>query len=291
MVLCAGLGTRLRPLTDELPKPLVPVGDRSVLAHIAARLSAAGFSRAVVNTHHLAEKFNSDIGSLELKVELIHEPVIRGTAGGLCGGRVLLGSDPVLVWNGDIVADPPIDQMLGHAASGGLCLAVAPRPQGAGTVGLSESGSVVRLRGESFGEETQGGDYVGIAALGSEALSRLPEIGCLIGDVALPWLRRGATVATAALDGAWTDLGDPASYHLANMLWLEHEVPTGVHLGPGTRIDPGVILERCIIGHGAIVQGHGRVCNLVAWPNARLRAPLRDAIVTTSGRVVGVNAD
>ncbi len=61
MILAAGLGTRLRPLTDELPKPLVPVGDRPALAHVAARLAAAGIREAVINVHHLAAAFTPAI--------------------------------------------------------------------------------------------------------------------------------------------------------------------------------------------------------------------------------------
>ena len=57
MVLCAGLGTRLRPLTDELPKPLVPVGDKPLLARIADSLRSAGIDGFVVNTHHLSHEF------------------------------------------------------------------------------------------------------------------------------------------------------------------------------------------------------------------------------------------
>ena len=66
MVLCAGYGTRLRPLTDELPKPLVPVGDRSVLGHIASALKLAGFERLVVNAHHLPEVLRGALEGLPL---------------------------------------------------------------------------------------------------------------------------------------------------------------------------------------------------------------------------------
>jgi mannose-1-phosphate guanylyltransferase len=101
-VLCAGLGTRLRPLTDELPKPLVPVGDRSILEHALARLSRAGFAQVVINVHHLAELFGRAIHGSGTRVRVVVEPDIKGTAGGVAGARAHLHSDPVLVWNGDI---------------------------------------------------------------------------------------------------------------------------------------------------------------------------------------------
>lgn len=280
MILCAGLGTRLRPLTAERPKPLVPIGDRSILAHTAAALTAAGFSSAVINTHHLPGAFGSEISRLPIKVEVVHEPVIRGTAGGVAGARALLGPAPVLVWNGDILVQPPIESLLA-AAGEGLCLAVAPRAAGEGTVGLDADGRVVRLRGERFGDECSGGDYVGVAALGAQSLERLPEQGCLVGDVALPWLRSGREVWTRPVSGAWTDAGDPRSYLQANLDWLEaHANHDGSWLGPGAHVAAGVELAGSVLGAGAEIRGEGRVARCVLWPGAVATAPLSNAIVT-----------
>src|SRR5688572_12446119 len=78
MILCAGLGTRLKPLTDELPKPLVPVGDRPLLAHILERLALAGVERAVLNVHHKADEIIKTIESLPLKPQVITEVEILG---------------------------------------------------------------------------------------------------------------------------------------------------------------------------------------------------------------------
>jgi len=280
MILCAGLGTRLRPLTEELPKPLVPIGDRSILAHTAVQLAAAGFRGAVINTHHLPEAFASEISSLPLRIEAIHEPVIRGTAGGVAGARALLGPAPVLVWNGDILVQPPVDDLLA-AVGQGLCLAVAPRPVGQGTVGLGADGRVVRLRGERFGDESAGGDYVGVAALGARCLQGLPGEGCLIGDVALPLLRRGDRVWTRPVSGDWTDAGDPGSYLEANLGWLaRHANHEGSWLGPGAQLESGVRLSHSVVGAGAQIRGEGPVARCVVWPGATAQAPLSDAIVT-----------
>ncbi len=280
MILCAGLGTRLRPLTEELPKPLVPIGDRSILAHTAAAVRAAGFSSAVINTHHLPGVFKKEIKSLPITIEAIHELEIRGTAGGVAGARALLGPAPVLVWNGDILVRPPIEDLLA-AADGGLCLAVAPRAPGEGTVGLGADGRVVRLRGELFGVEESGADYVGVAALGARCLEQLPERGCLIGDLALPTLRSGGLVATRPIAGEWTDAGDPASYLAANLRWLAaHADRGGSWRGPGVRIGRGVRLSSSVVGAGAELRGEGPVSRCVVWPGAVATAPLGDTIVT-----------
>ncbi len=92
MILAAGLGTRLRPLTDLLPKPLVPVGDRPAVAHVAERLAAAGIREVVLNTHHLAGAFTAEIlAGLPIALRVVHEREILGTAGGVANASALLG--------------------------------------------------------------------------------------------------------------------------------------------------------------------------------------------------------
>lgn len=287
MVLCAGLGTRLRPLTDELPKPLVPVGGRPLLAHIAARLRRAGLSELVLNTHHLPEAFANLDASLGCKVHRVHEPEIRGTAGGVAGARQMFGAPPIVVWNGDIFVDPPLEALCDAARAGGLALGVKPRARGEGTVGIGSEGRVTRLRGERFGEELEGGDYVGVAALGERCLASLPELGCLVGDVALPELRRGGRVETVRVEGGFSDAGDPTAYLQLNLHWLAFgDAPA--YVGPGAVVDPRVSLSEAVIGAGARVTGAGEVRRVVAWPGAHVEGPLSNAIVTTKGVIVRV---
>ena len=220
MLLCAGLGTRLRPLTDELPKPLVPVGDRALVAHVIDSLSRQGVGGFVLNAHHLPEILSSFVQGLDVEAQVVVEAEILGTAGGVRGALPLLGPAPVLVHNGDILCSAPCAALLEHAEKGGLWLAVAGRPPGEGSVGVDAARRIVRLRGERFGEETSGGDYIGVCALGADVLVELPERGCLIGDVALPRLRSGRAVGFVPITGAWSDAGDLRSYVAANLAWL-----------------------------------------------------------------------
>jgi mannose-1-phosphate guanylyltransferase len=285
IILCAGFGTRLRPLTEELPKPLVPVGDRSILHHALSTLHAAGIREVVINVHHLAEHFARALAGLAVPVQRVVEAEIRGTAGGVAGARCHLRSAPVLVWNGDILVDPPLDALLRECAPDSFCLGVAPRPLGEGTVGLDAQGHVVRLRGECFGTEQRGGDYVGVLALGAGVLDSLPESGCLFGDVALPLLRAGRTVRSVAVTRPWTDAGDPQSLLGANLAWLAAR-GLGSFQGEGAEVPPGAELRQALVGAGARVQGQGVVERCVVCPGASAVAPLRDAIVAPSGRVI-----
>src|SRR5258708_10278422 len=104
MVLAAGLGTRLRPLTDHCAKPLVPVGDRPMVAHVLERLRTAGVSRIVVNSHHRVDEVR-DFFRSQPHVRVSEEQELLGTAGGLAYASESLGEGDVAVWNADILAD------------------------------------------------------------------------------------------------------------------------------------------------------------------------------------------
>ena len=286
MILAAGLGTRLRPLTDELPKPLVWIGDRPMIAHVAARLAAGGIGDAVVNTHHLPGAFGPEaLAACPIPLTILHEPAILGTAGGVANASRELGAGDVVVWNGDSLADVDVRALLeAHAASGApATLAVAPRARGEGTVGLSADGEVVRLRGERFGDEAHGGDFLGVQVLGEELRRALPATGCLVGDGYLPALRRGARVRALTVAGGWDDIGSVAAYLAANARWLARERRSSwVH--PTARVAPAVTVEGSVIGAGAEVTGTGSVRGSVVWPGARAAAPLERVAVTAGGR-------
>lgn len=289
IVLCAGFGTRLRPLTDELPKPLVPVGDRSILEHALDALRLFGFTDVVINVHHLASVFDRYIERLALPVRVLVETEIRGTAGGVAGARAQLREAPVLVWNGDILADPPLQALLAGATADHFCLGVAPRALGAGTVGLDARGAVVRLRGERFGTETQSGDFVGVLALGAAVRDALPARGCWLGDAALPRLRAGGTVSSVVVTEPWTDAGDPHSLLRANLAWLSRRA-LSFFVAHDAEVGAQVELLDCVVGAQARVLGTGRLERCVVCPGATVTAPLSDAIIAPSGRVVPVHA-
>lgn len=276
MVLAAGLGTRLRPLTDRVPKPLVPLGDRPMLSHVIDRLRACGEDRIVVNAFHHAEQIADWAASAGVFVS--NERELLGTAGGVANARGLLGDGDVLVYNGDILAD--LDVTVLRSRLGALaCLAIAPRPAGEGNVGVSDDGRIVRLRRSSFGPEARGGDFLGVHALSRELVRALPDRGCLVGDVYIPALARGATLASWEVREPFTDLGTPEAYLEANLAWLDAR-GGAPWLAPDARAAGDVRLKRTIVGRGASVIGEGAVTDCVVWPGAVARAPLERAVVT-----------
>jgi mannose-1-phosphate guanylyltransferase len=289
MVLAAGFGTRLRPLTDELPKPLLPIGDRSLLEHAIESFRGAGLGDSLlVNVHHLASEFERRRAGFSAPVELVFEPTIRGTAGGIAGARARLGPTPIAVMIGDALLDAVPAEFAPSASDGGLVLAARPCPPGSGTLGVGAEGQVVRLRGERFGHEVAGGEYVGLCALGARALADLPELGCLIGDYALPVLRSGGRVSTFPFLGQAHFPGDdvPGLFQ-ANLRWLERHQTTQF-VAPSARIARHVALERALVGEFAEVEGQGTLSRVLVLPRAKCRAPLSDAIVLPSGLVINL---
>jgi NDP-sugar pyrophosphorylase family protein len=292
MILAAGLGSRLLPLTEERPKALVPVGDRPLLSALAERLRAAGYRSAIINTHHRADDFRSVLQDLPIKIEESFEPEILGTAGGIANVRGRL-SAPVVIHNADIDCQLDFAELAQRAALGGLCLACVRRSKGQGVVGVDTTGAVVRLRGETFAEEVHGADYIGVAALGADCLAELPTPGCLIGDYCLPRLRAGGRVDALCQSVQWNDIGSLPTYVEANFKWLaswQRRAPSprsdASYVGVNASIGPQVNLVGCIVGARARVAGAGVIERCIVWPDAVATAPLRDVIVTRSGRVI-----
>jgi NDP-sugar pyrophosphorylase family protein len=187
----------------------------------------------------------------------------------------------VLIWNGDILA-PSLDVRAlvdrFERADASAVWVVEPTEVGQGTVGLDEEGNVVRLRGEVFGREARGGEYLGVQVMSPSTRARLPTAGCLVADVALPMLRRGETIASFAYGAAWDDVGRPAALLRANLRWLERR-GRSAWTAPDSEVSATVRLERSIVSAGAKVSGAGVVSDSVIFPGAEVSAPLERMLV------------
>lgn len=274
MVLCAGLGTRLRPLTEEIAKPLVPIGDRPAVAHVVERLSS--FQRRVINVHHRPEDLER--WAAERDIAVSREIDLLGTAGGVEHAAHLLGEGDVLVWNGDILCELDVDALVAAHRSDAT-LAVVPRELGTGNVGLDDEGRIVRLRKESFGQETRSADFIGIHIVGAALREVLPPKGCLVGDVYLPALARGVTLRAHVVAVPFSDVGSIAEYVAANRTWLGSRAQWSAE---DAVVDAPI--DGSIVGAGARIDAPANRC--IVWPNAHVKEPVEDAIVTPR-RIVG----
>jgi mannose-1-phosphate guanylyltransferase/mannose-1-phosphate guanylyltransferase/phosphomannomutase len=118
MVLAAGLGTRLRPLTYEIPKPMVPVVDRPVMAHIVDLCRSQGFDQLIANLHYFPDTIKDYFGD---SIEYRYEDELLGTAGGVRNVRDFFGDDPVVVISGDALTDTDLTKLVErHKSAGGI---------------------------------------------------------------------------------------------------------------------------------------------------------------------------
>ena len=115
-ILGAGLGTRLRPLTERCPKPLLEIGGRPVITYAMDHLLSAGVERFIVNTHHCPDVYLQKFPDMQWRgtpIVFRHEPVLLDTAGGLKNIEDLLSDDKtILCYNGDLIADFPLQGLL-----------------------------------------------------------------------------------------------------------------------------------------------------------------------------------
>src|SRR3954447_21993156 len=118
MVLAAGLGTRPRPLTYEIPKPMVPVLDRPVMAHIVDLCRRQGFDQLIANLHYFPDTIKDYFGD---SIEYRYEEELLGTAGGVRNVRDFFGDDPVLIISGDALTDIDLNKLVErHKTVGGI---------------------------------------------------------------------------------------------------------------------------------------------------------------------------
>jgi NDP-sugar pyrophosphorylase family protein len=286
MVLAAGLGTRLAPLSDWLAKPLVPVGDRSALGHVLERSRVFG-GPIVVNAHHHASQVAAFLERETANVALSLEKELLGTAGGVRRALSKLGDEDVLVWNADILA--PLDVLTlrrAHEREPDVraTLVVSPAP-GGGNVGIDAAGNVVRLRGQTVRPgEVRGANFLGVQVIGRSLRAWLPEVGGLIESFYFPVLASGARVQVWETATPWCDIGTMASYLGANVAWLTERGLTS-WVAPRAEVGGSVALASSIVGEGATVAGEGRLERCVVWPGARAVAPLQNAVATRFGVV------
>lgn len=282
MVLAAGLGTRLRPLTGLLPKPAVPVAGLPLVQYAFARLARGGVRRAAVNTHHLPREMEGAARGAAratgIEVSVSEEPVIAGTGGALREARGLLaGAELVVLWNGDVLFDLDLAPLLDAHRRGGAAatMVLAPMPEGSGyaAVEVDPGMAVRRIAGRGpGGEELTPLHFTGVHLLSPEILDRVPEepFECDINRHVYPPLLASGRVRGLVAPGYWNDLGTPARYLAANLDLLSgragaalpaadprsglEEREPGVFLAGGARVEAGsVLLAPVLVGEGTRV--------------------------------------
>ncbi len=313
MLLCAGKGTRLAPLTDHLPKPLIPVLNRPMLLYNLLLLRAAGVREVVINLHHLGDLIPEVLGDgsdLGLSVTYRHERELLGTGGGLYAARDFLAGGSAgscLVANGDSLVEADIVTALGdhvrRDAIGTMALFDHPDPERFGAVRTDASDRIVgigRITGlpAEAPKVTASRVFSGLSILSPAFFEHLqPGFSCVVRTAWKTLIDSGAQVFGAPVATRLHDCGTPERLLAATRDLLDNpdafdhaprpaHQPTGigvvepvlfgpdVEIGEGARVGPHVVL-----GPGARVAAGVRISESVVLPGATVTADARDTIV------------
>ena len=283
-VLAAGLGTRLRPYTELVPKPLFHVLGRPILEIILDQLRAAGFTEIGLNLHHFPEKIEAFLASYrerhpEISLFPFREEELLGPVGAFFGAASFFEEGPVLVVNADVLTNFSFEALLcAHRRFGAVAtLLLHAHPDYRNVLLEGE-----RIIGFSPGT---GFAYTGLQVVGPELVSLLepgdrdlvPAYGRLI--------REGAFIA--GLLGAgfyWRDIGTLPSYLAAHGELLKRKAalpglspPSSPQVTTGARVGPGVVFEDWVfLEPGVEVEAGARLRRVVAWAGARIPKGLHE---------------
>ncbi|NBZ95309.1 MAG: NDP-sugar synthase [Proteobacteria bacterium] len=300
-ILAAGLGTRLAPLTDLLPKPLVPVFHKPLLTFAFDSVIAAGFGEIAFNTHHLPGSFAEEFGFHPeyrgRKLTAFHEPLLLDTGGGIRNARPGIGWGTFLVYNGDILADMPLKSLLERHRQSGVLATLLLRPGGGKANVLFDParGLIRDLRGELGVTEGTHVVYSGIALFEQGIFDWIPSEGPYsVIDALIDAMRAGEHVGGLLVEeGLWIDLGTPTSYLEAHRLLAAGSPPSylgesgwPVAIHPQATVFPGAVFEGVVsVAPGAVIGKNARIKDSVIWPGSIIGADavIEDCVV--SGRV------
>lgn len=320
MLLCAGYGTRLGALSDECPKPMLPVCDVPIVRFGIAQLVAHGIRDIVINLHHRGDRIEDDLGdgsALGARIRYSREPEILGTGGGLKHALALLdphGDDePFVSMNGKLIFDVDFTAVLAHhrarpEALGTMVVQPAADAEQWGAVDIDGEPGRLRVRNILGAGRHM---FCGVHVTRPSVIARLPDgEACMVRQGYLPWLRGGEAVAAFEHDrGYFAEHSTPARYLASNWALLDGQplrhppaplqgVDPGatvastailrppLRIGPGAEIGAGATVgPYAVVGRGARVAAGARLSRTVVWRHAYAEGELRDAIVTATGPV------
>lgn len=224
MVLAAGLGKRMRPITDRIPKPLVEIAGKSMLDHALDRLAEAGVARAVVNVHHLAAQIEAHVATRATPAITISDErtELLETGGGLTKALPYLGTQPFFHLNSDSLwiegAQPALEQMIGawrpDVMDMSLLLADRSRTlgyDGAGDFDLMSDGRLSRRRPEANAPYV----FAGVAIIKPELFADAPQGPWSLNRLFDQLIAQGR-LHGAVLAGEWLHVGTPEAIAPAN---------------------------------------------------------------------------
>ena len=265
MILAAGEGTRLRPLTASLPKPMVSIVGTPLLERTLTWLAGEGVTEAAINLYHRPQSIPDYFGSefAGIRLHYFFEETLRGTAGGVKSAQSVLEDAPFFVIYGDNLISADLRRLAAfhamHTGIGTVALFEHPNPAAAGIVGLDAGNRITRFvekppADEVFSPLANAGIYV----LDPAVFDAIPEneASDFGRDIFPSLLAQGKALHGTPLGGYLQDTGTPAAYRQANFDLLAGR--TGVHFDdPNLWIAPTAQIGRDVTFNGQNVVGAG----------------------------------
>jgi mannose-1-phosphate guanylyltransferase len=300
MLLAAGLGTRLRPLTYELPKPMVPILGRPVMEHILRLLARHGFDDIIANLHYFPDLIRGRFGDgseYGLRLAYSFEPELMGTAGGVRNAREHFGDETFLVISGDALTDIDLTALMRtHREKGGIATLALKRvddPREFGVVIVAEDGRI-----QGFQEKPDPAEALsnlgncGIYVFEPEIFDYFPEPDFVdwAMDVYPRLLEQDVSFYGHEFPQYWNDVGSLEEYRQGNFDALAGAVQTDmpattngrmvpdtaevegpVFIGEGCEIAAGVRLTGpVVIGEGARIGENSALRDTIVWPRTEV---------------------
>lgn len=304
VVLAAGFGMRLRPLTETRPKPLLPVLGRSILERTLDALAEVGCEATAINLHHAGEAIPPVIGMThgDMAIHYSPEEEILGTLGALAQLRSFLKpADLILLLNGDSLCRWPLASLLKthrkRSALVSLLLASKPEVRDfGGGVTVDKKGRILSFSSADDSSGNRRAVFAGAHVLDPRLLERVPEAKSdSVRDLYEPMLKEGKDLWTFTTRRSWHDLGTPGRYLDALLDWGRGRGPGRLWrknwLGDGVRVGPSVKLQKVVLEKQAAVGRGSRLREVAVLPGARVgpRCEL-ERVVVGPGAVIPANS-
>ncbi len=304
-VLGAGLGKRLQPLTDDLAKPLVPIFHKPLITFALDHLLAMGVERFIINTHHLREQFEPLFEKGRYRgrsVMLVHEPVLLETGGGIKNVQELLGTEPFIVYSGDVLTDLNLEPLIEEHFRAANDVTLALRKTGVAANVAFHQGRVVDL-GNRYGI-LGNFDYANVSVWNPAAFARFSS-GKKISFVPVlaEWIGAGGRIGGVVSEtGRWFNLTSPREYlevhrTIAKENWRPGYLQDSdwpVRICAGAKMEAGSrLLGFSAIGPGCCVGEQAEIEDSILWSGAQIApcARLKRCIIRTHREAGGELAD
>jgi len=304
-VLAAGLGTRLRVLTEEVPKPLIPIFQKPLVTFAFDHLIGVGVNRFLINTHRHPRLFKDFFAACEyagFPVTLVHEPDLLETGGGIKNAESHLGTEPFLTYSGDILTNLELQPLIDEHFRRGNDVTLALRHTGLASAVALRNQRVVDISNR-YGVEGNF-DFANIAVWNSPIFRRIPphkKISFI--PIIADWIGQGARIGGVVMDdGKWFNISSRAEYlEVHRTILRESWKPSFVkarewpeRVADNANIDSSAQLRGCtVVGRNCRVGAEAILEDTILWPDAEIasQSRLEACIVRSRKKVTGIHRD